>query len=110
MPHILVEAPRRKNRAEELEATDVHASTSVAFQKPDPEVGRGKVGVRQPKANGPCASSMRNVMSPRPRTVRGVVELAPFLAIEGFECPILKVLCTAVGKSEAESCNLQPEG
>ena len=88
VPHILVEAPRRKNRAEELEATDVHASTSVAFQKPDPEVGRGKVGVRQPKANGPCASSMRNVMSPRPRTVRGVVELAPFLAVEGFERPI----------------------
>ena len=87
----------------------MHASKrSVALRRhqPDPEAGRGAGDAQVPKNNGMGAPA---IIPARPRTVRAEVELAPFPTIEGLERPIEKVFCSAGGKSEAESCNLQLE-
>ena len=72
-----------------LEASDVHASRPVivVFNQPDAEASRGEVGGdRRPKDNG--VGEVTIITHVRPRTARAViVELAPLLAIEGFEHP-----------------------
>ena len=68
MPHILVEAPRRKNRAEELEAADVHASkrpVALRRHQPDPKAGRGAGDAQVPKNNGVGAPA---IIPARPST------------------------------------------
>ena len=94
----LVYAPGRHDCAEELEATDVHASLPhIAFRQPDAEARRGAGVAQPPKNNGSgkliSIVPVRPVL--RPRTIGVVEDLAPFLAIEGLERPILKAPCIA---------------
>ena len=94
----LLDAPRRHDRPIELEAADVHASKRpLALQRhqPDPEAGRGAGVAQLPKDNGMGACV---IIPTRPRTVRAVVELAPFLTIEGFERPISPTAAAALSK------------
>ena len=87
----------------------MHASkrpVALRRHQPDPEAGRGAGDAQVPKNNGVGAPA---IIPARPRTVRAEVELAPFPTIESLERPIEKVFCSAGGKSEAESCNLQLE-
>ena len=91
----LVDAPGRHDRPIELEAADVHASLLlIAFRQPDAEARRG-AGVAQPPKNNGSGKLIRVPASLRPWTVAVVVDLAPFLAIEGLERPILKAPCIA---------------
>ena len=88
----LVYAPGRHDCAEELEAADVHASRlHTAFHEPDAEAVRGEIGGGEKEKDlAPMIPTGRlgagNAMSStiRPRTAHGVVELAPFFAVEGL--------------------------
>ena len=67
----------------------MHASRlRIAFRQPDAEARRG-AGVAQPPKHNGLGKLIRVPANPRPRTVGVVEDLAPFLAIEGLERPIL---------------------
>ena len=101
--NLRVDAPGRKDRAEELEAADVHALMSESMGnigKPDAKA-RGRKGRLdwEHSVGTPPASWER----PRADSVR-IVEHAPVcqLAVESFKNPVSKVRREAISKPNTE--------